>query len=227
MRASRKSKSHELIAFDKEFRKEGCHLIGIDEAGRGPLCGPVVTAAVIIPDPNDDTVDLFQYINDSKKCKESLREDIYDKILDCGCYYAIDEGSIEEIDTYNIYQTTYISMFRSYNKLIEQIGDANHKVLVDGKQIIKTIPFHISQTGIVKGDAKSFSIAAASILAKVYRDRLMRKMAEEFPEYNWIKNKGYPTKEHIEAIRKHGRCKYHRKTFKVKGLDQEKAMIKS
>ena len=226
MKESKNLTSHQLIQFDKEEAKDGYHLIGIDEAGRGPLCGPVVTAAVILPSIKGTSEELLKFINDSKKFagKESLREQIYDRLLETGCFYAIDEGTIEEIDQYNIYQTTYISMKRAYDKVLQQIGDEKHKVLIDGKAIIKTIPFHVPQVGVVKGDSKSLCIAAASILAKVYRDRLMAKISKEFPQYNWQKNKGYPTKEHVEAIRTYGRCKYHRKSFKVKGLDADKVV---
>lgn len=218
-------KLQHLIAFDNDLVAENHYLIGIDEAGRGPLCGPVVAAAAILIDFVDDNIEILKYLDDSKKFSghESLREEIYDILTKSKCIYSIAEGSIEDIEQYNIYQTTYRTMYKAYQGVIETIGTKKHKVIVDGTKTIKDIPQNIDQQAIVKGDGKSASIAAASILAKVYRDRKMRQLAQEYPQYMWDKNKGYATKEHIEAIRKYGRCEYHRQSFKVKGLDYVKA----
>jgi ribonuclease HII len=221
LKTSQEEKLQQLIAFDKEHQQKGCYLIGIDEAGRGPLCGPVVAAAVIIPGLDDNILESLKYLNDSKKFSGNItrREELYDYLTHSKCYYAVANGSLEEIEEHNIYQTTYLTMHKAYNDVVKQIKNKKHKVLVDGTRTIKHIPEEIPQEAVVKGDGKSACIAAASIIAKVYRDRIMRQLAKEFPEYKWEKNNGYGTKEHIEAIRLHGRCKYHRKSFKIKGLD--------
>ncbi|MEW5819057.1 MAG: ribonuclease HII [Cyanobacteriota bacterium] len=219
------SKLLRLTTFDNEIREEGHLIIGIDEAGRGPLCGPVVAAAVIFPEFTRDVPQILTYLDDSKKFSGTgnikKREEIFEYLTHCGCIYAIEEGSLEEIEEYNIYQTTYRIMFRAYKNVVKQLKKQKYMVLVDGTKNIKDIPEKVIQHAIPKGDGKSASIAAASILAKVYRDKIMYDLAKEFPEYKWDKNKGYGTKEHIEAIRQHGRCRYHRQSFKIKGLDYE------
>lgn len=216
------SKLHQLITFDNQYKRDCQVLIGIDEAGRGPLCGPVVAAAVVLPDIDEKFMQAFALLNDSKKFagKEAKREELYKKLVDTGCIYAIEEGSLEEIQECNIFQSTYLTMNRAFQKVINQLPNGTTvTVLVDGPKKIAYLSDEISQIPIIKGDAQSASIAAASILAKVYRDNLLIEMAKEFPEYKWEKNKGYGTKDHIEAIRTYGRCKYHRLGFKVKGLD--------
>lgn len=185
-------------------------IAGIDEAGRGPLCGPVFSACALIVDrkscPNE--------INDSKQITEKNREKIFEKVLkleeEGKILFGIGEGSIEEIEEFNIRNATKLSMERAYKNLIEKYSLSVDLVIVDGN----FVP-NISTRAefIIKGDEKSFSIATASIIAKVSRDRLLRKMDLEFPEYCWCKNKGYGTEEHINAIKKYGISKYHRKSF--------------
>ena len=177
---------------------------GTDEAGRGCLSGPVVAAAVILP--ND-----FQHplLNDSKKLSEKqrqlLRPIIEEKALAFGVGI-VDEKKIDEI---NILQASILAMHKS----ISALSVEPEFIIVDGN---KFKPFQeIPHETIIKGDGKYLSIAAASVLAKTYRDDIMEKLHEEFPDYNWKKNKGYPTKEHRAAILKKGSCKYHRKTFRL------------
>jgi ribonuclease HII len=214
-------KLQQLISFDNEHRLASHYLIGIDEAGRGPLCGPVVAAAVILPEFSEEILESLKYLNDSKKFsgKATRREELFDYLINKHCLYGVAEGSLEEIEAYNIYQTTYMTMNKAYHLVLDKLGNKKHKVLIDGTRTIKQIPKDIPQESIVKGDGKSAVIAAASIIAKVYRDRKMQQLAQEYPQYMWDKNKGYGTREHIEAIRKYGRCKYHRAGFKIKELD--------
>lgn len=183
-------------------------IAGIDEAGRGPLAGPVVAAAVIFPEDFD-----IDGINDSKQLSAQQREGLYDLICGYAQAFAYDIVSHEEIDRINILQASLLAMKNSVEKLTVK----PHKLLIDGNKVFQsTIPCE----AIVKGDSKSLSIAAASIIAKVVRDRIMMELDEEYPEYNWKQNKGYPTKEHIEAVKKYGASKYHRKTFVAKFTDQ-------
>lgn len=176
-------------------------ICGIDEAGRGPLSGPVVSAAVILPkDVN------IMYVNDSKKLTEAKREELYEEIYDKAISVGVGIGNVEDIDTINILNATYKSMQEAVNNL-------NVKpdiLLVDAV----TIPnINIKQEGIIKGDAKSISIAAASIIAKVTRDNMMKEYNELYPEYQFAKNKGYGTKDHLDALRNYGASPIHRKTF--------------
>lgn len=199
----------ELVEFDKSF---GCPVIGSDEAGRGPIAGPVVAAAVFFPDFNDEVIEAIRFIDDSKKLSPKLRKEMSDVIKSLAVY-GISEGSVEEIENYNILQASLLAMKRS----CENVG-ANlcirPLVLVDGKF---TIPNYINtQKAVKKGDTLSASIAAASILAKVHRDELMEGLSLEFPVYGWHKNKGYPTAAHRLAVKQHGRCKWHRKNFCLK-----------
>jgi ribonuclease HII len=188
--------------FDNSFLTDKIKLIaGIDEAGRGPLAGPVVAASTVF------APDIFiERVNDSKKVEPLLREELYGIITEKALAWAVSIVDHTEIDRINILQASLFAMKTSLEKLTIKPDLA----LVDGN---KTFFSCIPSNPIVKGDGKSFCIAAASILAKVTRDRLMIKLSEEFPQYLWYKNKGYPTKEHIDAVRKYGPCKYHRKTF--------------
>lgn len=224
MKTLQLSKLHQLLTFDNNIRLKDHDIIGIDEAGRGPLCGPVVAAAVILPPFSDEMEETFKRLDDSKKFSgnEKLREELFDSLTHCGVIYSVAEGSVEEIEEHNIYQMTYKTMFKAYQGVMDQLKiKRKHMVLIDGTKTIQYIDEEIPQEAVVKGDGKSASIAAASILAKVHRDRIMRALGDEFPQYNWEKNKGYGTKEHVEAIRQFGRCVHHRKTFLVKGLDYE------
>lgn len=176
-------------------------IAGVDEVGRGPLAGPVISAAVIFTDR--DTV--IDGINDSKKLTPKCRKVLYEKITSVA-KFGIGMASVEEIDSYNILQATKLSMKRALVNLDLELD----YVLVDGNQ-----PLEVKwQTkSVVNGDSLSISIAAASIVAKVTRDRLMEELHNKHPQYNWYKNKGYGTKEHLSAIGLHGITKHHRKNF--------------
>lgn len=197
-------------SFDIENSFNLKNIAGIDEAGRGPLCGPVFSACALIIDRKACPTE----INDSKQITEINREKIFEEILKLEekgkILFGIGEGSIEEIDNFNIRNATKISMQRAYENLIKKYSLNIDMVIVDGNFIPK---ISTKAEFIIKGDEKSISIATASIIAKVSRDRLMRKLDLEFPQYHWIKNKGYGTEEHIEAIKKYGISKYHRKSF--------------
>lgn len=181
---------------------------GIDEAGCGPLAGPVYAAAVILPDGLE-----IPGLNDSKKLTEKKREALFDEICQKAIAYGIGCASEQEIDEINILQATYLAMRRA----VEQLSVPADYALVDGNRMP---PLAISGETVVKGDAKSASIAAASILAKVSRDRVMLLMDPVYPQYQFAKHKGYGTKVHREALLTYGPCPIHRKTFLTKILGQ-------
>lgn len=177
---------------------------GTDEAGRGCLAGPVTAAAVILKENFTNTI-----LNDSKQLSE-IKRDLLKPIIELeSLSFGVAHIFQEEIDTINILNASILAMHKS----IEQLKPNPQFIIVDGNKFkpYKSIPFET----IVKGDGKYMSIAAASVLAKTYRDAYMNKIHEEFPMYNWKQNKGYPTKEHREAIKKYGITKYHRKTFRL------------
>lgn len=187
--------------FETELYNNGINFIaGIDEVGRGPLVGPVVTAAVILPKDFYD-----ERINDSKKLTEKKRELLYDVIMENAISVGIGISSEDIIDEINILNATKRAMLEAVNNLSVK----PEHLLIDAVKLDTDIP----QTSIIKGDAKSESIAAASIIAKVTRDRMMIELDKIHPEYDFKHNKGYGTKKHIEAIRKYGIIKEHRKTF--------------
>lgn len=187
--------------FETELYNNGINFIaGIDEVGRGPLVGPVVTAAVILPKDFYD-----ERINDSKKLTEKKRELLYDVIMENAISVGIGISSEDVIDEINILNATKRAMLEAVNNLSVK----PEHLLIDAVKLNTDIP----QTSIIKGDAKSGSIAAASIIAKVTRDRMMIELDKIHPEYDFKHNKGYGTKKHIEAIRKYGIIKEHRKTF--------------
>lgn len=187
--------------FETELYNKGINFIaGIDEVGRGPLVGPVVTAAVILPKDFYD-----ERINDSKKLTEKKRELLYDVIMENAISVGIGISSEDVIDEINILNATKRAMLEAVNNLSVK----PEHLLIDAVKLNTDIP----QTSIIKGDAKSESIAAASIIAKVTRDRMMIELDKIHPEYDFKHNKGYGTKKHIEAIRKYGIIKEHRKTF--------------
>ncbi len=196
---------------ENRLRSEGYkYIAGVDEAGRGPLAGPVYAAAVILP--SDIRLDG---INDSKKLSPKKREELFEEITKKAISYsicAVDEKVIDEI---NILNATFMAM----NEAVKTLSQKADYVLIDGNRIKDMETPHET---IVKGDAKSISIAAASILAKVSRDRYITEMAEVYPEYAFEKHKGYGTKEHTDAILKYGVCPIHRKTFLKKLLGGEK-----
>ncbi len=189
-----------MKTYEKEYATKGL-ICGIDEAGRGPLAGPVVAAAVILPEDED-----FIYLNDSKKVTEKRREVLFEQIVSKAVSYGIGIVPHDIIDGINILQATYEAM----RKAVENMETPPDVCLVDAVEIPG---LDIYQVPIIKGDAKSISIAAASILAKVTRDRMMSELADKYPEYGFEKHKGYGTKAHIEAIRKYGPCPEHRVTF--------------
>ena len=191
------------LFYEQAKRKEGYQLVaGIDEAGRGPLAGPVSAAAVILPDGFTHAL-----LDDSKKLTEKRREIIYEEITNRDdIVWAMSLGDREEIDSINILKSTHAAMARAARKL-KQLPDY---CLIDGLSVPN---FPIASEGVVKGDTKSLSIAAASIIAKVSRDRIMLKYAEQYPEYGFERHKGYGTSLHLEALKKHGPCAIHRQTF--------------
>ena len=193
---------------EKEFTEMGYTIIaGTDEAGRGPLAGPVFAAAVILPIGIE-----IEGLNDSKKLTEKKREKLFDIIIENAISYSIESSSVEEIDSLNILEASQLAMRRAVAKL----SPAPDMVLVDGN-IARG--FEMKTKCVIHGDAISPSIAAASILAKVSRDRVCMIMDREYPEYNFKKHKGYGTKEHMAAIRELGPCPLHRRTF-LKFLDK-------
>ena len=194
-------KENNIKEFETELYNNGINFIaGIDEVGRGPLVGPVVTAAVILPKDFYD-----ERINDSKKLTEKKRELLYDVIMENAISVGIGISSEDVIDEINILNATKRAMLEAVNNL----NVKPEHLLIDAVKLNTDIP----QTSIIKGDAKSESIAAASIIAKVTRDRMMVELDKIHPEYDFKHNKGYGTKKHIEAIRKYGIIKEHRKTF--------------
>jgi len=204
------SRQQALWIFEKEKYSEGyIRVAGVDEAGRGPLAGPVFAACVILPDGC-----VINGINDSKKLTEKKREELFDIICEKAVCYNISSVDEKTIDEINILNATYLAM----NKAVDGMQILPDFVLIDGNSIKNmTVPH---QT-VVKGDAKSISIAAASILAKVSRDRYITKLAEIYPQYGFEKHKGYGTVQHNEAILKYGPSPIHRKTFLKKLLGED------
>ena len=190
------------LEFEKEALAKGYKSVCVvDEAGRGPLAGPVCAAAVILPEGV-----IIDGVNDSKKLSEKKRESLFDVIREQALSYSIAYATVDEIEEINILNATMLAMRRAIDGLEIKADYA----MIDGNKIP---PLDIDAECIVKGDAKSMSIACASILAKVSRDRLLYKYAEEYPMYGFDKHKGYGTKVHREAILKYGPCPYHRKSF--------------
>lgn len=177
---------------------------GTDEAGRGCLAGPVTAAAIILPKDFDNKL-----INDSKLLNLSTRNSLRDCLEKDAICYGVSHVFMEEIDKINILNASILAMHRA----LEKLNKTPNHIIVDGNRFkpYKDIPYEC----VIKGDSKYMSIAAASILAKTYRDAYMEKIHEEFPMYNWKKNKGYPTKEHRQAIREFGPSPYHRKSFRL------------
>lgn len=196
--------------FDKKYKKEYQYIIGTDEAGRGPGAGPVFAAAVCFKSFDNKLIKQLDKLNDSKQLSEKTREKLFEIIIN-NSVYSIVQGSVQEIEKYNILRTSLNCMKKVCNEVISKLNTDNVKVLVDGNKLIPT--FEYNQQAIVKGDSQSASIAAASILAKVSRDRFMQELDKEFPEYGWRENKGYITSKHLEAVDKYGLTKWHRKKF--------------
>ena len=191
------------LPVEARLHRQGyARVAGLDEAGRGCLAGPVVAAAVVLPPQFD-----LPGIRDSKKLTESQREALFDAIVASAADYAVGSASAREIDDGNILQATRLAMTRA----LEALAIPPDFVVVDGNF---SIPVLLPQRSIVKGDDRCLSIATASILAKVTRDRWMREAALEFPEYGFARHKGYGTRQHLEALRTHGPCPLHRRTFR-------------
>lgn len=191
-----------MCIFEKEARAQGyCLIAGVDEAGRGPLAGPVVAAAVILPE------DVFiPGLNDSKKLTPKKRDELYDIIIEKAISWAAGYADEKCIDDINILNATK----RAMSDAINALKPTPDKVLIDA---VKLTDIKLPQEAIIKGDAKSISIAAASIIAKVTRDRLLDAVDAQYPDYGFAKHKGYGTEEHINAIKKNGICPIHRISF--------------
>jgi ribonuclease HII len=192
-----------MLRYERQaYANHATRVAGIDEAGRGPLAGPVVAAAVVLPHPYHHNA-----LNDSKQLTARQRDRLYEELTaTAGVAWATGSASVEEIDQLNILRATWLAMQRAVDGLVPP---PDH-VLIDGLPV-KTIS--IKQTAIVGGDAKSFSIAAASIIAKVTRDRLMLALHAQYPQYNFAKHKGYGTAEHLVALQQHGPSPVHRSSF--------------
>ncbi len=192
-----------LKQHEDELRKKGFKTIcGIDEAGRGPLAGPVVVASVIMPEDS-----MIEGVNDSKKISEKKREKLYDQIIEEAISYSISIIGQEEIDEINILNATKKGLTDS----LKELKVKPDLIIVDALAHIDTLG--IPYESIIKGDAKCYSISAASILAKVTRDRIMREWAAIYPQYGFEQHKGYGTAKHISAIKEYGPCPIHRRTF--------------
>lgn len=187
-------------------RQNGTLIAGIDEVGRGPLAGPVVAAALIWPH-DADHADLWQRIDDSKKLSAIKRDALADEIMASSAIWSIGSASVEEIDTHNILQATFIAMRRA----LDGLATAPAHCVIDGNRGPKNWP--TPSTMIVGGDGHSLSIAAASIIAKVHRDRLMQELATAHPHYGWESNAGYGTRVHMEGLDRHGVTVHHRRSF--------------
>lgn len=203
----------EIQKIERELYQKGVKSIcGIDEAGRGPLAGPVVVASVIMPEGS-----MIEGVNDSKKVSEKKREKLYEQIIEEAVAYGVGIIAQNEIDRINILNATKEGLTLCIKELEKDLKEKNRGIekpeiiLVDALTKIDTD--HIPYQSIIKGDAKSYSIAAASIIAKVTRDRIMRQWDEVYPEYGFAKHKGYGTAMHISAIKQYGICPLHRKTF--------------
>lgn len=193
-----------MLEYENRWLNLGAKFIaGMDEVGRGPLAGPVVCASVIMPLDN-----IIDGVNDSKKLSEKKRIILDKKIRELALSFSIVEIDPKTIDKINILNATKMGMVKAVNGLSVKPD----VVLIDAVSLSDLAPT-IKQESIIKGDMKSYSIACASIVAKVYRDNLMTQIADKYPEYTFAKHKGYGTKEHIEAIKKYGPCELHRKTF--------------
>jgi ribonuclease HII len=195
----RKERNRILMEFDRRYRTGGCVVAGMDEVGRGPLAGNVVTACVVMPEEPP-----ILWIDDSKKLSESRREKLFDEIMEHALYVGIGEVTPEEIDRINILEATRKAMREAASRVPAEV------FLIDA---VTGLGLNGREVSVIKGDASSYSIAAASIIAKVTRDRQMIEMDRIYPEYGFARNKGYGTKEHIEALKRIGPCSIHRRSF--------------
>lgn len=203
MKEKEEERLKELKKIELKFHEDGIkYIAGIDEAGRGPLAGPVVIGCVIMPEDS-----MIEGINDSKKVSEKKREKLYDEIIENALSWSVAIIDKQDIDELNILNATK----KGVTEAIKGLETKPELILVDALNGIDTC--NIKYDSIIKGDAKCYSISAASILAKVTRDRIMREWDEIYPQYGFAKNKGYGTKMHIEALKEYGPCLIHRKTF--------------
>lgn len=193
---------YENSAYDKGY----CRVCGVDEAGRGPLAGPVCAAAVVLPRGV-----ILEGVNDSKKLTEKKREELFDVIIKESLDWSVAFAAVEEIEEINILNAAMLAMKRA----VEGLEKGADFAIVDGN---RKPPLDIDCEAVVKGDGKSMSVAAASILAKVSRDRILRQYALDYPQYGFEKHKGYGTKLHVEALKKYGPCEVHRPSFLKKIL---------
>ena len=196
---NRAERARSLLEFDLQYLSDGTVIAGMDEVGRGPLAGNVVTACVVMPEEP-----LIRWIDDSKKLSETRREEVFREITACALQIGTGEVSPGEIDEINILQATKKAMRLAAGKVSADV------FLIDA---VKDLGLNGREVPIIKGDATSYCIAAASIIAKVTRDRQMAEADRLYPQYGFARNKGYGTKEHIEALKKYGPCPLHRKTF--------------
>lgn len=210
-----RSARHEPLTTQYEARywTDAPGICGIDEAGRGPLAGPVVAAAVVLPRfyrPDG----ILRKLHDSKIIKPALRDSLADAVKDTAKDFGISVIDNLTIDRLNIFRAAMLAM----NKAVVSLDKLPDYLMVDGNRFIPDLP--VPYETFVKGDSRVFSIAAASVLAKTARDRIMKTYAEEYPQYGFDKHFGYPTKAHVAAIEKYGRCPLHRKSFRLKALGE-------
>lgn len=210
-----------LFDFDKKYNKT---IVGTDEAGRGPGAGGVFAAAVYFDKITEGLIKDLAILNDSKKLTPKKRDSIFD-IIKNNTINEIICIEVEEIEKINILNSALKAMNISCSSVINKIGKEDILTLIDGNKLIKD--YNYPQEFVIKGDSKSASIAGASILAKVSRDRYMESLHEEFPMYNWKKNAGYLTKEHLDAIDKYGITKYHRPSFLRKHMEKQLCLIEN
>lgn len=209
---------NKLFDFDKNYKM----VIGTDEAGRGPAAGGVFAAAVYFPEVSEALLTDLERLNDSKKLSEVAREKLYDIIIK-NSVNSVVCVEVEEIEKINILNASLKAMKLACENVIKQAGLSEFITLVDGNKLIKNYSY--PQKYIIKGDGKSASIAAASILAKVTRDRYMDELASQFPQYGWNRNSGYLTPEHIKAIDEYGLSKYHRPSFLRKHFEKQLSLF--
>ena len=207
-----------LFDFDRQYKT----VIGTDEAGRGPAAGGVFAACVYFPEVSKSLITDLQKLNDSKKLSKKIRENLYDVIFQ-NSINSIVCIEVDEIEKNNILNSSLKAMKLACENVIKEAKLKDFMTLVDGNKLIKN--YTNPQKFIIKGDGKSASVAAASILAKVTRDRYMEELAIEFPQYGWENNAGYLTAQHLEAIDKYGLCKYHRPSFLKKHFEKQLSLF--
>ncbi|TCD48210.1 ribonuclease HII [Chlorobium sp. N1] len=202
-------------AYERTLWRDFRLVCGIDEAGRGPLAGPVVAAAVVFPRNFSPGTGILERLDDSKKLPPALRDELAPAIREAALSWAVEAVDHETIDRINILRATMLAM----NRAAESLAVQPDMLLIDGNRFTPVLP--VPYRTIVGGDARVFSIAAASVLAKTERDRMMREYGERYPQYGFGRNAGYATNEHVEAIRRHGRTPIHRTSFRLRRLGEK------